>query len=74
MEQELIRYAKLRGLHRVIEALIRLKSICFPVWLLHTPERIVSSYRIIVDGDYYHFATPEELLRKLDELGVFDIE
>ena len=71
LKLELERYARLRGLHNVISALIRMKAICFQVWTLESS--VVAAYRIIVDNDQLYFASPKELLRKLDELGFFDV-
>jgi len=74
MKQELIRCSLLRGLHQIVKALIKLNAITFQTWVLHETNRIIAAYRIVVDGSSRHFATPEELLRKLDELGVFAVE
>jgi len=73
LKLELERYARLRGLHNVINVLIRMKVICFQTWVLEQTKVVIAAYRIIVDNDQLYFASPKELLRKLDELGLFDV-
>lgn len=50
-----------------------MKVICFQTWVLEQTKVVIAAYRIIVDNDQLYFASPKELLRKLDELGLFDV-
>ena len=74
MEKELVKYAELHGLHHVVKALLRMKAIRIPIWTSRIQETVTTAYQIIDESEARHFATPDELLRKLDELGVFEFE
>lgn len=69
LKYELLQTAKVIGVKSTIEALLRLGAITFSINNLG----VVSTawYSITVDGEKLMFAKPQELLRKLDELGVF---
>jgi len=66
---DLMRMAKIIGVEKVVEALVRLGAITFIV--NNYGVSTAAWYSIMVDEEKLMFAGPQELLRKLDDLGVF---